>query len=203
MLSWPECYECSRLACAGVENRIHFSMNKYRPSAEPQNKVLQKVQEAINIECATFAAQEAACLGHTCWTMKRPFLGSRMSTAIAIATTKATIARPKGAARQEVPLALNANARLPPRMTATASPVKIRACPRLHAVARVVHFMAQALFKLSTNAQPLILNLDVLMPECAVEALHRTEVWEGFPESRLWRQKRALSRACKAEGQLT
>ena len=88
---------------------------------------------------------------------------------------------------------LNANARLPPSMTAKASPVKIRACPRLHAVARVDQFMAQALFTLSTNAQPLILNLDVPMPECAVEALHRTEVWEGFPESRMWWPKGPLA----------
>lgn len=63
--------------------------------------------------------------------MKRPFLGSRMSTAVATATRKAATARPRGAARQLMPWDLKAYDRLPASTTATASPVKMKACPRL------------------------------------------------------------------------
>ena len=61
-------------------------------------------------------------VSHT-WTMKRPFLGSLMSAAMATATTKAVTARPNGAARQLMLFILKADARLPPSTTATASPV--------------------------------------------------------------------------------
>ena len=64
---------------------------------------------------------------------------------------------------------------------------------RLHAAVRILHFMAQASFMPSINAQPSILNLDEPMPECAVEALHCTEVWEGLRWSRLWFHKGLLA----------
>ena len=98
--------------------------------------------------------------------------------------------------------ALIAYARLLPEMTATASPVNIRACPRLHTAARVLKIMAHV-FTAPTNAQPSILNLDGPMPECAVEALYRTGVWEGLTQKQAVVPKGAFSRACMAEGQLT
>lgn len=63
--------------------------------------------------------------------MKRPLGGSRMPSPTARQTQKDATASPMGAARQVMPLILNAYAMFPPITTATASPVKIRACPML------------------------------------------------------------------------